>query len=392
MLTRLSLRNLVFVTALALCLGLGIRLAAHRYATAASQAADSTEELALEPFPIPEGDAEKLLEFVQELLGEQKEFETDEEQKEYVLRALTTQIAVAEKILGEKDLTDDLAEKAAQLKMQGHVNLAVMGVPKGMERAVAAVRALAKDKRPIITKFAKNNDQVVRIICLGGLSPEDRDELITEVLDELEKRKFAQRVLKKAQMLGESLEEAGDRERMMAFYAKLAAGMTATGNENLIGQAQRIEGQLRRFKLPGSLMEIEGTTLAGEKFDWEAYRGKVVLVDYWATWCGPCLQELPHVKKMYKKYHKQGFDVVGISLDDDKEKLEEFLKDEKIQWTTLLEPDVNQRGWETPLAVKYGVSGIPMAILVDKAGKVVSLSARGEELTRLLEELLGAKE
>lgn len=391
MLTRLSLRNLAFVAAVALCLGFGIR-AAHRYATAAVQDESKTEEAALEPFPIPDGDVEKLFDFIQELLSDQKEFTSDEEQRDYVLRALTTQIAVADKILAEKDLSDDAAEKAAQLKLQGRVNLAVLGQPKGMERAIATVREMSKDERSIIQKFAKNNEQVVRIICVGGLSPEDRDGLITEVLEELEQRKFAQRVLKKAQMLGQTLQEAGDQDRLMSFYGKLVEGMTATGNESLISQAKRLEGLVRQFKLPGSFMEVEGTTIAGEKFDWDSYRGKVVLVDYWATWCGPCREELPNVKKAYKKYHKQGFEVVGISLDDDSAQLEEFLKDEKIQWVTLFEPEASQRGWETPLAVKYGVTGIPMAILVDKEGKVVSLAARGEELNRLLDKLLGEKE
>jgi alkyl hydroperoxide reductase subunit AhpC len=101
---------------------------------------------------------------------------------------------------------------------------------------------------------------------------------------------------------------------------------------------------------------------------------------------------LPNVKKNYKKFHGKGFEVVGISLDEDQTELEEFLKDQKIEWVTLFEPEAANRGWDNPLAVKYGVNGIPLAILVDKEGKVVSMSARGAELTRLLEEMLGDKE
>jgi thiol-disulfide isomerase/thioredoxin len=197
--------------------------------------------------------------------------------------------------------------------------------------------------------------------------------------------------MSRAQMLGETLGEAGDRDRMIDYYGKLSSAMRDSGIEVLVAQAKQIEGQLRRIKLPGNAMELEGATLTGEKFDWASYRGKVVLVDYWATWCGPCRQELPNVKKAYKKYHDQGFEVVGISLDEDPDKLQSFLNDQKIAWTTLFEPEEQHRGWSHPMAVHYGVSAIPMAILVGKDGKVVSMSARGPELSRLLEELLSEK-
>lgn len=397
MFTRPAGRNPVFYLALAVLAGFGIWWL-QPAATASlkdepkNQEDAKSDEVNLEPFDIPDGDAEALLTFLKDLLGEQKDFESEAQQREYLFRVMATQIAVAEKILKSEEAKDEEAEKAAQLKLQGHVNLAVLGAPKGMEKAIAAVRELSKSDKEPVAQFAKNNEQVVRIICIGGLSPEDRETLVTEVLDELQQRKFAQRVLKRAQMLGEALEEAGDQERLIDYYGKLAKLMSESGIENLVGQAKRIEGQLRRMKLPGAFLEIEGTTLAGDKFDWESYRGKVVLVDYWATWCGPCRAELPNVKKNYKKFHSKGFEVVGISLDEDQTELEEFLKDQKIEWVTLFEPEAANRGWDNPLAVKYGVNGIPLAILVDKEGKVVSMSARGAELTRLLEEMLGDKE
>jgi peroxiredoxin len=114
-----------------------------------------------------------------------------------------------------------------------------------------------------------------------------------------------------------------------------------------------------------------------------------VLVDFWATWCGPCIGELPNLKAHYDAYHEAGFDVVGISLDDDPEALRQFVADQQIEWTTLIDPDPVNQGWENPIARQYGISGIPACILIDQEGKVVSLNARGEELGRLLEELLG---
>jgi thiol-disulfide isomerase/thioredoxin len=129
-----------------------------------------------------------------------------------------------------------------------------------------------------------------------------------------------------------------------------------------------------------------------QQFDPATLKGKVVLVDFWATWCGLCLAELPNVTKNYEKYHDRGFEVVGISLDDDKATLETFLEKEKIPWPTLFDEGNDQQGFKNPMAVYYSVWGVPTAILTNKKGEVISLDARGDELDRNLEILLGHAE
>jgi thiol-disulfide isomerase/thioredoxin len=149
---------------------------------------------------------------------------------------------------------------------------------------------------------------------------------------------------------------------------------------------------LKRVGLMGSTPKIQGTVFGGEKFDWAKYKGKVVLIDFWATWCGPCMRELPNVKKAYEKYHDKGFDVVGISLDEDKDALTEFLDKEKLPWKTLYEDDPAKHGFEgVKLAQEFGIDAIPATFLVDQHGKIVSIAARGEQLQSQLEQLLGKK-
>jgi len=128
--------------------------------------------------------------------------------------------------------------------------------------------------------------------------------------------------------------------------------------------------------------------LDGKAIDLAQYVGKKpVLIEFWATWCPPCMEELPNVRDNYDRYHDKGFDVVGISLDRTKQDLEEFLTKEKLPWVTLYE-----EGGRHPAVEFYAIESIPTVILVDKEGKVVSLNARGDELGELLAKLLGPAE
>jgi thiol-disulfide isomerase/thioredoxin len=162
-----------------------------------------------------------------------------------------------------------------------------------------------------------------------------------------------------------------------------------SGNEDLMSIVPMLEGIARRMALPGNPIQVTGTLLDGSPFNWDAYRGKVVLVDFWATWCGPCRAEVPNLLKLYKAYHDKGFEVVGISLDEKPEDAQKYIDQTGIPWVTLFNQDPAQRGWEHPLATYYGITGIPRAILVDQAGNVVSMMARGKNLEIELRKLLG---
>ena len=144
--------------------------------------------------------------------------------------------------------------------------------------------------------------------------------------------------------------------------------------------------RLSKVEIGGKAPNFSAPTPQGDELALNDVLGEVTLVDFWASWCKPCRDENPNIVRVYEKYHDQGFNVLGVSLDrpGQKEKWEQAIEEDNLQWNQVS----NLMFWQDPIAAEYGVRAIPAAFLLDENGVIVAKNLRGEDLENKVAELL----
>ena len=339
-------------------------------------------------FEVPDGSATELFAFMNKVKRTRPRERTSDATKAHLKLQVEAVLAACDKVMaGQPDEAIEIRvinEKFGALAALIRVDRAA-----GAEGTKTLMEALEADQRPAIVALLTTRKLSQKVASVATMSEADRDAFVNELFTAIDENGLDRTTYSLVSNVGSTLGRTNKSEAGADLYERLAAAMERCEDETLRARAGRALGSARRLRLPGNFMEITGTTAEGEDFDWSAYRGKVVLVDFWASWCGPCRAEIPNMKAQLEKYGENGFAIVGVNLDTSQDKYQGYVDSENLTWTNLMSDKAEERGWDNPLAVHYGVSGIPTAILVDQEGKVVSLSARGQQLNRLLAELLG---
>jgi peroxiredoxin len=133
--------------------------------------------------------------------------------------------------------------------------------------------------------------------------------------------------------------------------------------------------------------DFSGKTPQGTVVSLKQSLGKITIIDFWASWCGPCRKENPNVVALYNELHSKGLNIVGVSLDEDSNKWSDAIAKDKITWTQVS----NLQGWKDPIAQLYKVEQIPTTFILDGSGIIVAKDLRGEELRTKITQLLNAK-
>lgn len=132
-------------------------------------------------------------------------------------------------------------------------------------------------------------------------------------------------------------------------------------------------------------MEIALPTLTGDTLKLSSLKGKVVLLDFWASWCGPCRMSNKKFVKLYSKYRSQGFEIYSVSIDDDKTDWKKAIQKDKITWIQVNDSG----GWDARTAIHWNINAIPTSYLINKEGRLVGMDLEGKDLEDAVKDLLG---
>lgn len=208
------------------------------------------------------------------------------------------------------------------------------------------------ESKPMTDRHIRLASNIVRVINLFEEVDAEKDGLLAYRLEQFE-------------LFGKQFEKSSDLR--MSRYGKTI---------------QKSDSNADGSQWVGKPAEISGLTLSGDRFDIASLKGNVVIVDFWATWCGPCIREMPKLAKFHQAMRDKGLEVIGVNLDEDIDAVRKFVESNQVPWQNIVREDASQ------LAEAYRVQAIPTLMLIDKNGNIVAFTNQVDSIHERAKELV----
>ena len=341
-------------------------------------------------FDIPTGTSLQLIDFIKSTKSQRPVGRSPEAGRKFTMAQQRAIVGAADTILaGEHDSqagTIALEEKLAALWI-----LITLDDGAALQQAVRISEQLQHDKRPALARRARfflvwNRLQNLKAANSADFTSHDAISIVSAIEQQMAAVEVDELLITMASALPEQLEVNAPQLALRAAR-RFSKTLSGRGDSRAQRTAVHLDNVAKRLESFDQVTELDGPLVGGGDLKWNDFRGDFVLVTFWATWCQPCVAELPEFKAAYARFHNRGFKIVGISLDDDVAVLTQFVEAQKIPWPVVFNSDASSGGIH-PMAIKYGVESAPKSFLVDREGKVMRHSVHGSQLLRDVELLL----